>query len=120
MRIVVIDPLGAGDAALRKGLARAYRLTQIPRSSLPPRDDPGAVARWIAGDGFPDDSLLPYPGHRAPEVVAAIAASGAHVVTVLRNPYDAFVAGPSTGKSVKAVASESEVAESTETEEAAQ
>lgn len=92
MRIVVIDPLAAGDATLRKGLARAYRLTQIPRSNIPRRDTPDEVARWIAGDGFPDGSLLPYPGHLAPEVVAAIAATNAHVVTVLRNPYDAFVA----------------------------
>jgi SAM-dependent methyltransferase len=92
MRIVVVDPLGTGDATLRRGLARVYGLTAIPRATIPRRDDPDDVAAWIVGAGFPDGSLLPYPGHFAPAVTEAIAAVGAHVVTLLRDPYDAFAA----------------------------
>lgn len=92
MRIVVVAPTMAGNRWLACSLGAIHGLT--PAS--PPRergaDEAAPVAAWVAGGGFPDGAIVHHPYRFSPGLAEAIGSVPAQAVTVVRDPYDLFLA----------------------------
>ena len=50
-----------------------------------------ALTSWLAQGRFPDGTIFHQHYDYTPEVANAIDTAGAHIVTIVRDPYDAFV-----------------------------
>jgi hypothetical protein len=72
-------------------LGRAYGLRWLRRFETPERVDLEALTSWLAADRFPDDTIYHQHYDYSPEVADALDAVPAHLVTIIRDPYDAFV-----------------------------
>jgi Sulfotransferase domain len=72
-------------------LGRAYGLRWLRPFETPERADLQALRSWLAADRFPDGTIFHQHYDYASEVADALAAVPAHVVTIVRDPYDAFV-----------------------------
>jgi hypothetical protein len=46
---------------------------------------------WLAADGFPDETVFHKHYDYSPEIADVLVAVPAHLVTIIRDPYDAFV-----------------------------
>lgn len=90
MRIVVASPPRWGNHWVRCLLARAYGLRELEGDEKP-AVRPEDWARHAAADGFPDGTILHVHARCSPRLCAAIEATPARLVTVVRDPYDAFV-----------------------------
>ena len=58
-----------------------------------PEKPPGlrTFKKWVAEDGFPDGTIIHLHYPFSPELADAISSVPAHIVTILRDPYDVFV-----------------------------
>ena len=72
-------------------LGRAYGLTWLRHFETPERADLPALTTWLAANRFPDGTIFHQHYDYAPEVADALDAVPAHLVTIVRDPYDAFV-----------------------------
>ena len=72
-------------------LGRAYGLRWLRKFETPERPDLPALTSWLAANRFPDETIFHQHYDYAPEVADAFDAVPAHVVTIVRDPYDAFV-----------------------------
>ena len=72
-------------------LGRAYGLRWLKRFETPERVDLPALTSWLAANRFPDRTIFHQHYDYSPEVANALDAVPAHLVTIVRDPYDAFV-----------------------------
>lgn len=72
-------------------LGRAYGLRWLRNFETPERPDLQALTSWLTANRFPDGTIFHQHYDYAPEVADALDAVPAHVVTIVRDPYDAFV-----------------------------
>ena len=91
VRIVIAGPPKTGNMWLKCLLGRAYGLRWLRPFETPERADLPSLTSWLAADGFPDETIFHQHYDFAPEIADAIDAVPAHLVTIIRDPYDAFV-----------------------------
>ena len=90
MRIVISSPPKMGNKWIKCLLGQAYDLTWIVG-----KDSPDAnieeFSQFVADGGFPDDTIYHQHCKYKPKLCDAIEKVPAHLVTIVRDPYDAFV-----------------------------
>lgn len=91
MRIVIAGPPKAGNVWLKCILANIYDLEKLGPKQTAERPNLACFAEWVGAGRFPDGSVFHQHFTYSPELADAIAAVPAHVVTIIRDPYDAFV-----------------------------
>jgi hypothetical protein len=91
VRIVIAGPPKTGNMWLKCLLGRAYGLRWLRPHETPERADLPSLRAWLATSRFPDDTIFHQHYDYSPELADALAANGAHLVTIVRDPYDAFV-----------------------------
>jgi len=72
-------------------LGRAYGLRWLRTFETPRGTDWPALQAWLATGRYPDDSIFHQHYDYSPDVASALKAVPAHLVTIVRDPYDAFV-----------------------------
>ena len=72
-------------------LGRAFGLRWLRNFETPERPDLEALTSWLAANRFPDGTIFHQHYDYAPEVADALDAVPAHLLTIVRDPYDAFV-----------------------------
>lgn len=90
MRIIVASPPRFGNHWVRCLLAHVYGLELRAGSGKPSRSSTAFAAGVVAGE-FPDGSMFHIHSRYNRKLVAQLEALRAHIVTVVRDPYDAFV-----------------------------
>ncbi|MCA9877715.1 MAG: sulfotransferase domain-containing protein, partial [Thermomicrobiales bacterium] len=91
MRIVIAGPPKTGNMWLKCLLGRAYGLRWLRPHETPERPDADALAAWLAGGRYPADSIFHQHYDYSPRIVELLAPTQAKLVTIVRDPYDAFV-----------------------------
>jgi hypothetical protein len=91
MRIVIAGPPKTGNMWLKCLLGQIYGLRWLRPFETPERADLESVQPWLDAGRFPDGTIYHQHYDYAPELVDAFAAVPAHVVSIVRDPYDAFV-----------------------------
>ena len=91
MRIVIAGPPKTGNMWLKCLLGRAYGLRWLRPFETPARPDFEALREWLDQGRFPDDTIFHQHYDYSPEVASALKAVPATLVTIVRDPYDAFV-----------------------------
>jgi hypothetical protein len=72
-------------------LGRVYGLRWLRPFETPEQSDVASFQSWVAAGRFPDGTIFHRHYDYSPEIAAAISAAPAHLVTIIRDPYDAFV-----------------------------
>lgn len=91
MRIVIAGPPKTGNMWLKCLLGRAYGLRWLRPFETPDRADLASLLPWLAANRFPDNTIFHQHYDYSPEIADALEAVPAHLVTIVRDPYDAFV-----------------------------
>jgi hypothetical protein len=91
VRIVIAGPPKTGNMWLKCLLGRIYGLRWLRPFETPERADLPALKTWLAEHRFPDGTIFHQHYDFLPEVADAFDAVPAHLVTIVRDPYDAFV-----------------------------
>ncbi len=91
MRIVIAGPPKTGNVWLKCILATAYGLKILGPKRVPERPQLDLFQAWVARGDFPDGTIFHQHYDYSPELAAAIETVPAHIVTIVRDPYDAFV-----------------------------
>ena len=91
MRIVIAGPPKTGNMWLKCLLGRAYGLRWLRPFETPERPELASLLLWLAQDRFPEGTIFHQHYDYAPDVADAFAAVPAHIITIVRDPYDAFV-----------------------------
>lgn len=91
MRIVIAGPPKTGNMWLKCLLGRAYGLRWLRPFETPGRPDHAALREWLAAGRFPDDTIYHQHYDYAPALAEELRSVPAHLVTIVRDPYDAFV-----------------------------
>ncbi len=91
MRIVIAGPPKTGNMWLKCLLGRAYGLRWLRTFEMPERADLASVQAWLGAGRFPDDTIFHQHYDYSLEIAETFAAVPAHLVTIVRDPYDAFV-----------------------------
>ena len=72
-------------------LGRAYGLRWLRPFETPEHADLPSLTSWLEAERFPDGTIFHQHYDYAPEIADAVDAVPAHLVTIIRDPYDAFV-----------------------------
>ncbi len=91
MRIVIAGPPKTGNMWLKCLLGRAYGLRWLRPFETPRRADVEALRDWLQTSSFPDNTIFHQHYDYSPEIVSLLSAIPATIVTIVRDPYDAFV-----------------------------
>jgi len=91
VRIVIAGPPKTGNVWLKCLLATAYDLRALGPAKVPDRPDFEHFRDWVAGGGFPDGAVFHQHFDYSEQLADAIDAVPAHLVTIIRDPYDTFV-----------------------------
>lgn len=91
MRILIVSPPRSGNHWVRYLLGTIYELHSKHGKQKPDSTTPEAVRAWAEAGGFPDGWMLHLHRSFSPRFCDVIEAMPAHLVTVVRNPYDVFV-----------------------------
>lgn len=91
MRIAIAGPPKTGNMWLKCLLGRAYGLRWLRPFETPERADLAALQSWLAAGSFADETIFHQHYDYSPELSAALRAVPACLVTIVRDPYDAFV-----------------------------
>jgi Sulfotransferase domain len=91
VRIVIAGPPKTGNMWLKCLLSRVYELRMLRSFETPERADLSSLTSWLAAGQFPDGTIFHQHFDFAPEVADALDAVPARLVTIIRDPYDAFV-----------------------------
>jgi len=89
VRIVISSAPKSGNRWLKCLLRQIYGLEVLHGKDKPPTQ-PGAFRSWAAR-GFPDGTIYHQHCRFSPTLCDAIEAVPAHLVTIVRDPYDVFV-----------------------------
>ena len=90
MRIVIAGPPKTGNMWLKCLLGSIYDLKWVKNSELP-RKDVANFKEWVKQGGFPDGTIFHQHYWYSDEFCRAVEEVPAHLVTIIRDPYDAFV-----------------------------
>jgi hypothetical protein len=90
VRVVVASPPKSGNHWVKCLLANLYDLAVVEGEEKR-RLTAEALPEWVASGGFPDGSVIHVHNKCTTRLCDAIDAVPAHLVTVVRDPYDAFV-----------------------------
>ncbi|MGI9252889.1 MAG: sulfotransferase domain-containing protein, partial [Thermomicrobiales bacterium] len=90
MRIVVASPPKSGNHWIKCLLAEIYGLTVIEGEDKQ-RLTADAIPAWVDAGGFPDGSIIHIHNKCTERLCNAIEAIPASIVTIIRDPYDAFL-----------------------------
>ena len=91
MRIVIAGPPKTGNMWLKCLLGRAYGLRWLRPHETPPRPDVEALEAWLVAGRYPEDTIFHQHYDYSPKIAALLASTDAKLVTIVRDPYDAFV-----------------------------
>jgi hypothetical protein len=91
MRILVAAPPKTGNMWLKCLLGTIYNLRWLKVTEIPERAELAAFREWAVGGGFVDGTIYHQHYDYAAEICDIAEAIPARVVTLVRNPYDAFV-----------------------------
>ena len=91
MLFLIAGPPKTGNLWLTCLLSRIYDLRWLPNDELPGRPDAEVFASWAAAGGFTDNTIFHQHYKYSPVLADAADALPAHLVTIIRDPYDAFV-----------------------------
>lgn len=91
VRIVIAGPPKTGNMWLKCLLGRAYGLRWLRAYETPDQPELAALSPWLEQRRFPDGTIFHQHYDYSPDVADAIDTAGAHIVTIVRDPYDAFV-----------------------------
>ncbi len=91
MRIVIAGPPKTGNMWLKCLLGRAYGLRWLRPHETPPRPDVEALASWLGAARYPEDTIFHQHYDYSPRIAELLAPTGTKLVTIVRDPYDAFV-----------------------------
>lgn len=91
VRIVIAGPPKTGNMWLKCLLGRAYGLRWLRPHETPARPDLPTLRDWLDRHRFPDETIFHQHYNYAPEIADAFERVPAHLVTIVRDPYDAFV-----------------------------
>jgi hypothetical protein len=72
-------------------LGRAYGLRWLRSYETPENVDVPSLIYWLAANRFPDGTIFHQHYAYRPEIADAVDDVPAHLVTIIRDPYDAFV-----------------------------
>ena len=91
MRILVVSPPRSGNHWIECLLSTIYGLTNVGGSKKPDATTARAVRAWARSGGFQDGWIMHMHRGFGAKFCDAIEAVPAHIVTIVRDPYDAFV-----------------------------
>lgn len=91
MRIIIAAPPKAGNMWLKCLLGTIYDLRWLKPREQPRRPETRFFREWVAKDAFPDGTIYHQHYDYDPAICDIAEAIPAHLVTIVRNPYDAFV-----------------------------
>ncbi|MFN8591504.1 MAG: sulfotransferase domain-containing protein [Thermomicrobiales bacterium] len=91
MRIVITGPPKTGNMWLKCLLGRAYGLRWLRPHETPAQADLSSLREWLTSGRFPDNTIFHQHFEYDAETADALVAGGANLVTIVRDPYDAFV-----------------------------
>ncbi len=91
MRILIAAPPKAGNMWLKCILRSIYDLESLKSAEVPPRADPASFEEWAEQGGFRDGTIFHQHYDYSDEFCRAVEAVPAHLVSIIRDPYDAFV-----------------------------
>ncbi len=91
VRIVIAGPPKTGNMWLKCLLGRAYGLRWLRPFETPGGTDLRSLQEWLARGRYPDDSIFHQHYDYSPEIATALKEIPAQLVTIVRDPYDAFV-----------------------------
>src|SRR5215210_8196602 len=91
MRIVVVSPPRSGNHWIECLLGRIYGLQRLSGETKPDETNPKGFREWARRGGFPDGSLFHLHSRYTSKLADEIEAVPAKIVTIVRDPYDAFV-----------------------------
>jgi hypothetical protein len=91
VRILVVSPPRSGNHWVRCLLSTIYQLKNKHGADKPDLTTAKAVQAWAAAGGFPDQAIFHLHRRFSPKFCDVIEAIPAHLVTPVRDPYDAFV-----------------------------
>lgn len=90
MRIVINGPPKQGHRWFKCILSNIYAL-EVLGGRRTPANKPSAIRDWVNAGGFPDETIYHQHIRFSARLVNALDSAPAHLVTVVRDPYDAFV-----------------------------
>ncbi len=91
MRIVIAGPPKAGNVWLKCILSHIYELRPLGPQNVPERPKVELFKAWVEGGHFPDGTIFHQHFTYSDELADAFDAVPAHIVTIIRDPYDTFV-----------------------------
>ena len=91
MRIIIAGPPKAGNVWLKCILGTIYDLRSLTNRDTPQRPQLHLLKQWLDEGKFVDNSIFHQHYDYKEELVDLIEAVPAHVVTIIRDPYDGFV-----------------------------
>lgn len=91
MRIVIAGPPKTGNMWLKCLLGRAYGLRWLRAFETPASADLKSLRTWLDDGRFLDGTIFHQHYDFAPEIADALETVPARLVTIVRDPYDAFV-----------------------------
>ena len=91
MRIVIAAPPKAGNSWVKCLLSDLYDLTWLTATEVPRGTGVSEFGAWANAGGFPENSIFHTHYDYSERFCELAATIPAHIVTVLRDPYDQFV-----------------------------
>lgn len=91
MRIVVAGPPKTGNVWLKCLLASMFALRPLGPKHAPEQPRLDAFRRWVEAGRFGDGTIFHQHYDYSPELADAVDGVPARLVTIVRDPYDAFV-----------------------------
>ncbi|MDQ3779115.1 MAG: sulfotransferase domain-containing protein [Chloroflexota bacterium] len=91
MRILIAAPPKAGNSWLKCLLATIYDLDWLTGDETPQGREGADFGNWVAAGGFRDGSIFHHHYDYSAAFVQEVAAVPAHLVSIIRDPYDSFV-----------------------------
>ncbi|MDQ3411777.1 MAG: sulfotransferase domain-containing protein [Chloroflexota bacterium] len=91
MRILIAGPAKAGNVWTKCMIANCYQLRPLDGAEIPDGAKLDDLKRWLDAGRFPDQTIFHQHFPYSLALVTLVEAVPAHLVTVVRDPYDAFV-----------------------------
>jgi hypothetical protein len=91
VRIIIAGPPKAGNVWLKCILGHIYDLRPLTNRETPQRPQLDLFQTWLEGGNFPDGSIFHQHYDYSTDLADLVDAVPAHLVTIIRDPYDGFV-----------------------------
>jgi hypothetical protein len=91
MRILIAGPAKAGNVWSKCMIAMSYGLRTLDGTELPDGVKFGDLKQWIDDGKFPDGTIFHQHFRYTDKLADLVESVPAHLVTIVRDPYDTFV-----------------------------